>query len=97
MSPTDCWEETRRLNIARRFGSAMTSKTDSTLFIYRDTYITVKEYYEGRHRCLRAVRLHTVDPACVAKLKSERISEGRLRRGRWFTFAWTRRQSSGAM
>src|SRR3984893_12491908 len=31
ISPTDCWAETRRLNIARRFGSAMISNTDSTL------------------------------------------------------------------
>jgi hypothetical protein len=31
ISPTDCFDETRRLRIARRFGSAMISKTDSTL------------------------------------------------------------------
>jgi len=30
MSPTDCCEEIRRLNMARRLGSAMISKTDST-------------------------------------------------------------------
>jgi hypothetical protein len=34
ISPTDCCDETRRLNIARRFGSAMISKTDPTLLIY---------------------------------------------------------------
>ena len=33
--------------MARRFGSAMTSKTDSTIFIYPDLHIPVKEYNEG--------------------------------------------------
>src|SRR5947209_3269779 len=45
MSPTDCWDETRRFNIARRFGSAMISNTDSTLFIYSQWHIRVKAYY----------------------------------------------------
>src|SRR5579863_5364260 len=44
ISPTDCSDETRRLNIARRFGSAMISKTDSTLFIYSTEHILVKVY-----------------------------------------------------
>ncbi len=39
ISPTDCSEETSRLRIARRFGSAMTSNIDSTL-----SYILHIEY-----------------------------------------------------
>ena len=42
--PTDCSDETRRLKIARRFGSAMISKTDSTLFIYPTEHMLVKAY-----------------------------------------------------
>ncbi len=33
--------------MARRFGSAMISKADSTLFIYRISYIRVKAYLKG--------------------------------------------------
>src|SRR5215471_16166381 len=44
ISPTDCCDETRRLNIARRFGSAMTSNTDSMLLIYHAEYMRVKAY-----------------------------------------------------
>jgi hypothetical protein len=44
MSPTDCSDKTRRLKIARRFGSAMISNTDSTLFIYLKKHIRVKVY-----------------------------------------------------
>ena len=44
MSPTDCCDETRRLSIARRFGSAMISKTDSTLLVYAAGHIRVKGY-----------------------------------------------------
>src|SRR5438067_12420130 len=44
ISPTDCWDETRRLNIARRFGSAMISKTDSTPCVYSTAHIRVKVY-----------------------------------------------------
>src|SRR6266853_1511399 len=44
ISPTDCWDETRRLSIARRFGSAMISNTDSMLFIYSEEHIRVKVY-----------------------------------------------------
>src|SRR5436305_15051833 len=44
ISPTACCDETRRLSIARRFGSAMISKTDSTLFIYPKEYMLVKVY-----------------------------------------------------
>src|SRR6266851_3934267 len=47
ISPTDCWDETRRLKIARRFGSAMISKTDSILFVYSKEHIRVK-VYSGR-------------------------------------------------
>ena len=44
LSATDCSEETSRLKIARRFGSAMMSKTDSTLSIYRSRYMPVNAY-----------------------------------------------------
>ena len=44
ISPTDCCDETRRLNIARRFGSAMISNTDSTLLIYSTEHMRVKAY-----------------------------------------------------
>src|SRR6185437_3387218 len=44
ISPTDCCDETRRLSIARRFGSAMMSNTDSTLNAYFAGYMRVKVY-----------------------------------------------------
>src|ERR1700730_13954306 len=44
ISPTDCCDETRRLNIARRFGSAMISNTDSILLVYSTEHIRVKAY-----------------------------------------------------
>src|SRR5690242_9002612 len=44
MSPTDCCDVTRRLRIARRFGSAIMSNTDSTLLVYSTAYILVKAY-----------------------------------------------------
>src|SRR5713226_6342652 len=47
ISPTDCCDETRRLNIARRFGSAMISNTDSILLAYSAEHIRVK-VYKGR-------------------------------------------------
>src|SRR3989454_11650170 len=47
ISPTDCWDETRRLNIARRFGSAMISNTDPILLVYSTEHIRVK-VYSGR-------------------------------------------------
>src|SRR6266852_1467804 len=47
ISPTDCWDETRRLNIARRFGSAMIANTDSILLVYSTEHIRVK-VYKGR-------------------------------------------------
>src|SRR6266852_5919281 len=47
ISPTDCCDETRRLNIARRFGSAMISNTDSILLVYSAEHIRVK-VYKGR-------------------------------------------------
>src|SRR5438445_11399389 len=49
ISPTDCWDETRRLNIARRFGSAMISNTDSTLLVYFTEHIRVKVYKAERN------------------------------------------------
>src|SRR6266853_3122848 len=47
ISPTDCWDETSRLNIARRFGSAMISNTDSILLVYSSEHIRVKVYSGG--------------------------------------------------
>src|ERR1700687_2367674 len=44
ISPTDCCDETSRLRIARRFGSAMISNTDSMLVVYSTEYIRVKVY-----------------------------------------------------
>jgi ABC-type lipoprotein release transport system permease subunit len=44
MSPTDFWDETRRLKIARRFGSEMISNTVSTFLIYSKQHIPVKAY-----------------------------------------------------
>src|ERR1700687_525194 len=44
ISPTDCCAETRRLSIARRFGSAMISNTDSIPFVYSKEHIRVKVY-----------------------------------------------------
>jgi hypothetical protein len=44
MSPTDCSAETSRPRIARRFGSAMISNTDSTLLIYAVQHMPVKAY-----------------------------------------------------
>src|SRR5438874_7533710 len=46
ISPTDRCDPTSRLNIARRFGSAMISNTDSTLFVYPIENIRVKVYKE---------------------------------------------------
>jgi len=40
-------DETRRLNIARRFGSAMISNTDSTFLIYSTEHMLIK-VYKGR-------------------------------------------------
>src|SRR5258708_39740400 len=50
MSPTDCCDETRRFSIARRFGSAMISKTDSTPLIYPSEHILVKVYNRSRRQ-----------------------------------------------
>src|SRR6266496_4876071 len=50
ISPTDCWDETRRLNIARRFGSAMISNTDSISCVYSTAHIRVKVYLGRRLR-----------------------------------------------
>src|SRR6266550_4525962 len=47
ISPTDCWERTRRLKIARRFGSAMIANADSMLLVYYTEHIRVKAYIEG--------------------------------------------------
>src|ERR1700678_979329 len=44
ISPTDCCDETRKLRMARRFGSATISNMDSTLCIYLTVNIRVKEY-----------------------------------------------------
>src|SRR5580704_6042585 len=50
ISPTDCCDETSRLRIARRFGSAMISNTDSMLFVYSTQHIRVKVYLGPRRR-----------------------------------------------
>ena len=50
ISPTDCWDEARRLSIARRFGSAMISNTDSIRLIYPIRHMPVKVYNERRSR-----------------------------------------------
>src|SRR5213595_3965609 len=47
ISPTDCWDRTRRLKIARRFGSAMIANADSMLLVYYTEHIRVKAYIEG--------------------------------------------------
>src|SRR4029077_18910718 len=57
ISPTDCCDETSRLNIARRFGSAMISKTDSTPYIYSIEHMLVKVYYPGAVRRARPGQL----------------------------------------
>jgi hypothetical protein len=44
ISPTDCCDETSRLSIARRFGSAMISNTDSTLLVYSSEHMLIKVY-----------------------------------------------------
>src|SRR5579872_2104230 len=49
ISPTDCSDETSRLKIARRLGSAMISNTDSMLSIYVRTYMPVKVYLALRY------------------------------------------------
>src|SRR5213079_2482376 len=46
ISPTDCWDETRRLRIARRFGSAMIANADSMVLAYATGHILVKAYTE---------------------------------------------------
>src|ERR1700732_5374003 len=48
ISPTDCCDETSRLRIARRFGSAMILNTDSILFVYSTENIRVKVYLGGK-------------------------------------------------
>src|SRR5437899_3042710 len=53
ISPTDCCDETSRLNIARRFGSAMISNTDSMLLVYSTEHIRVKAYVSGVTRQAR--------------------------------------------
>src|SRR4029077_7705115 len=49
ISPTDCCDETSRLRIARRFGSAMISDTDSMLCVYSTENIRVKVYVGRGH------------------------------------------------
>src|SRR6267143_2167324 len=56
-SPTDCCEETSRLRIARRCGSAMISNTDSMLFVYSTEHIRVKVYTGRGHPLAVNIRL----------------------------------------
>src|SRR5207245_9978700 len=55
ISPTDCCDETRRLNIARRLGSAMISNTDSMFFVYSTEHIRVKVYLGAKARATVSV------------------------------------------
>src|SRR5438094_2297113 len=64
ISPTDCCDETRRPNIARRFGSAMISNTDSTLLIYSTEHILVKAY-TGRSQATLSVGVRGCTVRCV--------------------------------
>src|SRR5260370_22568375 len=55
ISPTDCCDKTSRLRIARRFGSAMISNTDSMLCVYSTEHIRVKVYLGGKTRATVSV------------------------------------------
>src|ERR1700746_1925399 len=57
ISPTDCCDETSRLRIARRFGSAMISNTDSIRFVYSTEHIRVKVYLGGKEKSASRLRL----------------------------------------
>src|SRR6267378_2388378 len=55
ISPTDRCDETSRLRIARRFGSAMISNTDSMLCVYSTEHIRVKVYTGRGHPLARSI------------------------------------------
>jgi len=54
ISPTDCSDETSRLKIARRLGSAMIPNTDSMSSIYATGHIRVKVYLAKARRRLQS-------------------------------------------
>src|SRR6516165_8942457 len=68
MSPTACSDKTRRLNIARRLGSAMTSNTDSMFLIYSDRHIRVKAYTtQPTSGCAKPLSVGIVQPDVLAQ------------------------------
>src|SRR3984893_1949418 len=89
ISPTECCAETRRLNIARRFGSAMISNTDSTLLIYFTEHMRVKVYIKTiirkrgfldarRQRCggLAQFEAEVVEVAFRHRMGAEFVDDG---------------------
>src|SRR5207245_11198899 len=88
ISPTDCWDETRRLNIARRFDSAMISNTDSISCIYSTAHIRVKVYL-GR-------RLRQQWPKWISIASSRLcVTSGRLLRNTLLRMMWFFRSPAG--
>src|SRR5580704_15509004 len=65
ISPTDCCDETSRLNIARRFGSAMISNTDSMLCVYSTEHIRVKVYLRGKAQATVLIGVRGCTVRCV--------------------------------
>src|ERR1041385_3818074 len=55
MFPTDCCDETNRFNIARRFGSAMMSNTDSMSTVYTIAHIRNNVYADNSARYIDPV------------------------------------------
>src|SRR6185312_3631024 len=80
ISPTDCCDEAKRPNIARRFGSAMTSNTDSTLCIYFVTHMLVKVYIKEWRRA--EIKLLSRNPVCEVLADGGGQSLGRHENGR---------------
>src|SRR3989441_4544332 len=88
ISPTDCWDETSRLNIARRFGSAMISNTDSISCVYCTAHIRVKVYL-GR-------RLRQQWPKWISIASSRLcVTSGRLLRNTLLRMMWFFRSPAG--
>src|SRR5713101_5540544 len=66
ISPTERSDESSRLKMARRLGSATMANDDSTIYIYSSSYILVKLYSRARYR--RAVprgRICAMRLACL--------------------------------
>ena len=66
MSPTDCVDDARRLNIARRLGSAIMPKTDSI----------VPNIQPQVYTCQGILRIADVMPHTVAPAMGEMIEQG---------------------